>query len=187
MAQTKSKTLTDQERAERRKQGAYKAAVSKAITARRHKRPSPKDGPTVRAAQLVEAYFGAAMQVIENHLRENNLQAALWLASKHIEIVGTRLAEPIELPRDATPIDAADAVIRQMMSGKITIETGNKLLQGIERHATIATSEKIDELRELVNDLMGDKARTIDGTAQEKNPAWLKLMNAKPANDMPAE
>ena len=136
---------------------------------------------------------GKAADNVWAALLRGDVITSRWVLSALAEAQGSRVSGLGSLVGYASK-EAAEAVVEAAMAGRISLEIGDQMMKLIERQAALGATSEIAELRELAQRLLGEASKTIEGVAQEQQPAWLKLRSqapgpapTHPGNKTPAE
>ena len=142
------------------------------------------------AMDQLEQLLGKAHDVVNEHLDEGSLNAAIYVLDRIIGKGGASLLpEAIDLKLSTIDdvIMAAQAIVEMTLLRKLSIDDAQKMLNLLSDYCSFRAFERIDELRLAVDELKRvSDAKTVDGRAII--PSWGRLSEgSETANKQPAE
>lgn len=143
-----------------------------------------------RAADMMERLLGKANDVIDEALDEGDRQVAMWLMDRMLKSSTSILPETIDLTLSTIDdvLHAAQLITEMVMLRKLSVDDGSKALNMLSQYASFRAFERIDELKNAVEEMKRvNEAKTINGQSTVL-PSWGRLSEGTPtANKEPAE
>ena len=144
---------------------------------------------SARALDMLEGGLAKAWDVIDGALDEGNTQTAQWLIDRLTAGARSMLPETVDIKLSTMDdvMIAAQAVTEMAMQRKLSIDDAAKSLGMLNQYASFRAFERIDELREMIEDMnRANEAKTVTGQATAIS--WGRLSSdSKTANTKPAE
>lgn len=182
-----------------------KKSIHKASTARAHKRPPPivKRG-TARASalEMLTSFLDTSVQILHEQLHAERVtkmtdedgnpiyepdhaarrRAAQLVIDKVAAAEGTYLPEGLDVVVDTeNPLEMGRQVVELVLSSQLSVEAAQKIFTLLQAQAQLQGLNELDELRDLVAQLSGANAKTVNGVpGDDQNPVWMRLKQHAP-------
>jgi hypothetical protein len=132
-------------------------------------------------AELAEAFFGGAMEVIRQKLEDGDLRAAIFVAGRYMDAAADSVSYDLQLPKDATPIQIGQRIIAAMTDGHVPVAQAERMMRVLERATAMEHGTQLEEIRAMIDRLEGGQAKVVQG--EVLSPAWGRLREEANGND----
>ena len=131
---------------------------------------------SVRMGRVPSSYFEAALEVLGARMRYGDLRAATFVAGRYMDDQRDKMPGDM-IAQHQTYSEAAEAVVEAVVSGQVSVDTGQSVLALIQSAAGITDGQRLDDLMEKLESI----ERSAQGEADPTHtPTWMRLKNIAP-------